>query len=36
MTENDFAVIMDFYFKSDVTAGVSDNDQSRPTFHILS
>lgn len=22
MTENNFAVIMDFYFKSDVTAGV--------------
>lgn len=33
MIENDFAVIMDFYFKNNVTTGVSNNNQSRPTFH---
>lgn len=36
MIENDFAVIIDFHFKSNVTAGVSNNNQSRPTFLIYS
>lgn len=36
MIGNDFAVIIDFYFMSNVAAGVSNNDQNRPTFHIHS
>lgn len=36
MVENDFAVIMDFYLKSNVTAGVSNKNLSRSTFHMHS